>query len=422
MVERFKYGFDATLFPMTSSDEDKATSILFSILNLIQPFRDDLLKTIGKTAYKSGNDFTASLHPSFGGKYSKKDIPDGIISLDQKEIWSALVEVKIKGQDLTAVQLDNYLKRVHQNKLSALITISNELCTQPDMPPLRLKSSNKNYRKIPHYHWSWRFILHRARILLGSETAISELERSVLAQFVSFLEHEKSGVTGFHSMPKDWKNFVSKLRDRGTPDQALCEEVVSSWFQESSELALILSSDLETEVEEVFSDDTSERRREHATDIVKTRGDLKAEFKIDGHKYLLSVCLDIDRRTLQFSTRHDLPKTAKTPYKQVEHFLRHFHQDNEEDEWGGHDDVRIFAHWPRVKLPTDMTMFDAIQHSLDDELKNSKFINPDKDRIMNLELRYTPSKVSSKIESRKGVISLIEDEIIFFARNYVILK
>ena len=41
---------------------------------------------------------------------------------------------------------------------------------------------------------------------------------------------------------------------------------------------------------------------------------------------------------------------------------------------------------------------------------------------MNLELRYTPTKVSSKIQSRKGVISLIEEEIIFFARNYVILN
>jgi len=421
MADKFTYGYDATLFPMTTSGEDKATSIFFAILNLVQPFRDTLLKTIGKRAYRSGADFSATLHPSFGGKYSSKDIPDGLIKLTQKETWSALVEVKIKGQDLSTGQLDNYLKRVKEHKLSALITISNELCSSPNRPPLRLKSSDKDFRKIEHFHWSWRYILFHARSILANNEIETEVEKQLLSQFITFLENDKSGITGFNSMPSTWSKFAQKLRDGGFPDQDICEEIVGSWFQETSELALILSDALDIPVEEVIHVQTTERRIEEAVKLIKETGDLRAEFKIENHKYPLIVSLDIDGRRLQFSAKHDLPKTAKTPYKRIEHFLKSFYQESDGDEWGGHENVRVFAYWPHLKDPTDMTMFDAIQHSLDDELKNASFILENKDRIKNLELCYTPSKVSAKIMSKKNVITLIEEEIIFFARNYVVL-
>jgi len=421
MVDKFSYGYDASLFPMTKSGEDKATSIFFAILNLIQPFRDSLLKTIGKRAYKNKVDFKATLHPSFGGNYSSKDIPDGLIQLNQKENWSALVEVKIKGNDLSTGQLTNYLKRVKENKLSALITISNELCSAPDKPPLRLKSSDRDFRKIDHFHWSWRYILFHARNVLKNGNIETDTEKKLLSQFISFLEHEKSGISGFNSMPNNWGKFTHKLRDGGIPDQEMCEEIVGSWFQETSELALILSDELHVSVNEAISSQTTERRIEEAVKLVKEHGDLRAEFCIENHNYPLTISLDVDGRRLQFSTKHDLPTTAKTPYKKIEHFLKYFFEAENGDEWGGHENVRIFAYWPHIKQPTDMTMFDAIQHSLDNELKNSTFINDDKDRIMNLELCYTPAKVSSKIMNKKNVITLIESEIVFFVRNYVVM-
>ena len=99
MASDIHYGHHASLFPRTKVEEDKITSIFFAVMELVQPLRSRLLKSIGKTSYKNRDDFQLSLHPSFGGKYSDKDIPDAHLFLDQKTKWNALVEVKIKKNE-----------------------------------------------------------------------------------------------------------------------------------------------------------------------------------------------------------------------------------------------------------------------------------------------------------------------------------
>ena len=96
MSADFHYGYAPTLFPRTKIEEDRITSIFFAVLDFVEPLRSRLLKSIGKTSYKNRDDFHVKLHPSFGGKYSDKDIPDAHIFLDQKDKWNALVEVKIQ--------------------------------------------------------------------------------------------------------------------------------------------------------------------------------------------------------------------------------------------------------------------------------------------------------------------------------------
>jgi len=240
--------------------------------------------------------------------------------------------------------------------MDALITISNELCSQPDMPPLRLKSANKTFRKIPHYHWSWQFIRFQVKKLLRAKTNLTEIEEELLHQFLGFLEHSKSGVAGYLAMPKDWKKLVDKLRERGKPGQDLLEESVTGWFQETAELALILAGELDKDVEELIDQTSVERRREEGVSRLQRAGDLIGNFKIEGRKAPLSVRLDIDRRNIQFSVIHDVPTTAKTPFKQVQHFLKRFHQDDDQNQWGSHDDIRFFCGWPRAKDKTDMTL------------------------------------------------------------------
>ena len=73
----------------------------------------------------------------------------------------------------------------------------------------------------------------------------------------------------------------------------------------------------------------------------------------------------------------------------------------------------------RFFLKSDIKNFDSYKYQIDDEIKNAPIIRHDKDKIMDLELRYTPSKVSGKISSRTQVITLLEEEIVFFARNYL---
>lgn len=148
MSEPFKGGMSPTLFPTTKvGSEDSCTSIFFAILDLVQPYRDRLFNSIGKSAYKSGNDYSCILRPSIGGRLSDKDIPDAKIVLNQKTEWTALVEVKIGSADLDPPQLGRYLNRAIEQKVDALITVSNEMCSDPAMPPLRLKPAEKRLRK-----------------------------------------------------------------------------------------------------------------------------------------------------------------------------------------------------------------------------------------------------------------------------------
>jgi hypothetical protein len=134
---------------------------------------------MGQKAYKAGGDFECILRPSIGGRLSDKDIPDALISLNQRTQWDALVEVKIGSGDLDQAQLGRYLKRAISEKVDALITISNEMCADPEHPPLRLKPAEKRLRKIPHYHWSWRYIKYQAEIVL-SNNELNFVEAKIL--------------------------------------------------------------------------------------------------------------------------------------------------------------------------------------------------------------------------------------------------
>jgi len=348
MSEPFKGGQATTLFPMmTNGLEDRATCIFFAVLELVYPFRNELLKSVGQKAYKAGGDFNCLLRPSIGGRLSDKDIPDALISLDQKTKWKALVEVKIGSKDLDQAQLGRYLNRAISEKVDALITISNEMCSDPEHPPLRLKPAEKRLRKIAHYHWSWRYVKYQAELVLQNDD-LDFVETKILEQFVAFLAHDKSGIHGFNQMPKCWPDFVDVLRD--------------------------------------------------------------------GY---IKIVVDINGRCIKFETAHMPTSKVKTPYKQIERFLDTFRDEDTEDEWGGHSDVRLFGKWSRYKDMTDSTMWEAMVDAKEDTLRDSKLIHPKSENLSQIIVQYTPSGAAKTIRSRKKMIEFLEEQIQFFAETYV---
>jgi len=419
MTTDVTYGYPPTLFPRTRVEEDAMTSILFAVLELVKPLRSRLLQSIGKRSYKNRDDFHANLHPSFGGKYSDKHIPDAHIFLDQKEKWNALVEVKIKRNQLTIAQLDTYLQRVVEMKYDALITISNELCASPELPPLRLKTGNRKFRKIKHYHWSWRYIKSEVSYLLR-EQELTEIDKKILSQLLKHLEHKDSSVRGFTEMPSEWASFVTQVKDNGRPSSELIGDMLAAWFQETAEIAIILSEELKKRVVEVIDEDSSERRKEVALKHFKAKKDFIAKFSIDGHKHPLEVCLDINSRLLIFKTRHLPTKNVTTPYKIVEHFLKKFHDAGDADNWGGHEGVRVFANWKNLRKETDLGLFEAINLQVDNQLKAHSFIHSDRD-INHFTLQYTVPKASKDIPTKKNIITLLEDRVVSFANNYILI-
>ncbi len=420
MSADFHYGYSPTLFPRTKIEEDRITSIFFAVLDLVEPLRSRLLKSIGKRSYKNRDDFHVKLQPSFGGKYSDKDIPDAHIFLDQKEKWNALVEVKIKKNDLTIAQLDSYLQRVHETKYNALITISNELCASPELPPLRLKTGNRKLRKIRHFHWSWRYIQFEVKHILRENVNLTDFDRKILKQLSGHLDHKDSMVRGFTQMPPEWTSFVSQVKDGGRPSSDLCSDMVAAWFQETAEIALVLSEKLEQRVTEVIVEESSERRKEVALKHFNDTKDFTAKYEIEGHAHPLEVCLDVNGRLLTFTTKHSPTKTVSRPHVVVEHFLKQFHDAGQVDHWGGHDGVRIFVNWKRLRNDTDLGLFEAINLQIDNRLKEHEFTHNDRG-VNYFTIQHTIPKASKSIQSRKNIISLLEDRVVSFASNYVLI-
>lgn len=417
MGEPFKGGQAPTLFPMMKAgSEDAATSIFFAVIGLVYPYRDKLLRSIGKSAYKSGNDYSCLLRPSIGGRLSDKDIPDAKIILDQKTRWNALVEVKIGAADLDQPQLGRYLARAIDQKVDALITISNEMCADPSMPPLRLKPAEKRLRKIDHYHWSWRYLIHQAEEALLEED-ISDVDKSILSQFLGFLRHDSSKVSGFHSMPKCWPKFVDTVRDKGTPSSDDLDDVIAGWFQEVADLSIILTETLGTAVSQHLAQPTAELRREETERVFHAEKDLHARFILENKSYL-EVELDIDGRCFRFETAHRPTDRVKSSHKQVEHFLKMFVSSDNPDEWGDHSDVRLFGRWARKRTMTDISMTDALQDMHEGTIKESGFIDPDRD-LRELVIRYTPTGAATAIRSRKKTIEFLESQAQYFAKTYL---
>jgi hypothetical protein len=411
----FFEGEDARLFPTVNIDEDRATSVLLSTMNCVLPFRRALMDTIN-VKIGTRSDFKAKLHPTFGVGKKERDIPDGMILVSKSTDWRGLIEVKIKRNDLDLGQLERYLKCVRDYNCKALITISNEMCTRPDQPPLRLRSDEKDLRRIKHYHWSWKFIQSVARKLIQSGNIKDEAEKYILEQLLVFTQDDKSGVKGFTMMNQDWKEFVNKIKEGRHPSEELSQGVVSDWHQEASEIALILENEMEAEVTEILegqSEKSAEKRMTADLKYLKLTNDLVSNFKIHGYKYPVSVVLDVDRRTYQISSRFDLTTAVKTPRKRVERFLKKFGAD------GQHEGVTIFAKWPRYANLTDTTLFKAIQAALDDELDETGLIMPEVSGIMYVELRLTRAPGEGNFKNTKKIISEIEKDVQFFCEHYL---
>jgi hypothetical protein len=238
----------ARLIPVTadSNKEQRATSILLAAFRGVYEFRRAMLNSLGinvgnRAALHAWTEACFKLDP----KIPKSDRPDGLIVLDTgRKRWAALVEAKIGNFEIDEEQIKRYLQIAKQNKIDAVITISNQFVALPTHHPVKIPKTL--LKGVELYHWSWMYAVTQATLLLEQNTVESEDQRFILEEVRRHFIHDSSGMSQFDSMNKEWKDVVGKVKSGAVLNKASDEVIntVSSWHQEQRDLCLIMSRKL----------------------------------------------------------------------------------------------------------------------------------------------------------------------------------
>lgn len=132
----------------------------------------------------------------------KVSIPDGVIVVERgKTRWRALVEVKTSGAALQTEQVGRYLETARDHGFEAVLTISNQVTARADSP---VAIDRRKTRRVDLYHMSWWRIMTEA-VLQHRFRGISDLDQAwLLGELIAYLDHERSGASGFRDMGQSW--------------------------------------------------------------------------------------------------------------------------------------------------------------------------------------------------------------------------
>ena len=317
----------ARLIPVIADSrrEQRVSSVFLATISAVPGFAQVILSSIGVRLAKRAtiDTFTEVV---LKGHKDAKDRPDGLIVVSSgKRSWKALIEAKIGNSPLDEDQVQRYLQLARDCDLDAVVTISNQFVVRPTHSPIKVHRTLT--RKVDLFHFSWKSILTEA-LLLQTRGDISDPDQAfILREFIRFLSHDSIGITGYDSMPKEWKDLVTLVKSGGTISKSSreAESVVSGWHQEVRDLALRLSQELGACV-------TLKLARSHASDADLLRKDdvaqfaarkrLEADISIPNAVSPLRMVADLSTQTIRIGMQVDAPQDRKRGSARVNWLLR----------------------------------------------------------------------------------------------------
>lgn len=235
-------------------------------------------------------------------------IPDGVIRIARAgRVWTALVEVKTGDAVLHREQLENYLRLAKRRKFDVVITISNQVSTDPGLHPVEVASGLVS--SVAMVHVSWSEVMHEIRMLLAHHPFTDPLQMWILAELLKYLEHPRSGTMPFHDMGVTWVP-VREAVTVGTLSSTdrKTEPVILAWHRLVRQLGLGLTAKLGVPVKQSLPrrlmGDLALRNHE-ASQLLADTGCLTATFKVPDAAGLITVVADL--RTTQIRTSIDVP-------------------------------------------------------------------------------------------------------------------
>src|SRR3984957_153888 len=238
----------ARLFPVSGiggaeERERRASSALLAVIQSVREFGRAITAPMGAPA---GRMSTFIKIPFEDG--DKKLRPDGLIQVVAgHRTWTALVEIKTGRHDLIPGQIESYMDVARKQKFDALLTISNQVVAVPGVHPVTLPKGRAQAAKL--YHLSWSQIRTEALVEQANRSVNDPDQAWILAEFIRYLEHPRSGAIDFDDMGSSWVHVRDRAR-AGTlhPQDKAAAEVADRFGGLISFAALQLSRQLGTGV------------------------------------------------------------------------------------------------------------------------------------------------------------------------------
>jgi hypothetical protein len=238
----------ARLFPVSGiggadEQERRASSALLAVIQSVREFGRAITIPMGAPTGR----LSAFIEVPFrDGDRSLR--PDGLIQvISGQRTWTALVEVKTGRHDLIPAQIESYLDVARKRKFDALLTISNQVSAVPGVHPVQLPKAKAQVAKLHHLSWSQ---IRTEALMEQSNRSVSDPDQAwILAEFIRYLEHPRSGAIDFDDMGPAWAHVRDRAR-AGTlhPQDKGAADVADRFGGLISFAALQLSRELSTSV------------------------------------------------------------------------------------------------------------------------------------------------------------------------------
>lgn len=400
---------DARLIPVSAATQREAAAVsaLLAVFRIVPSFARLLLGEAGAPISLRSN-LTCLTEVVFKvPKHHRNQLPrpDGLIIVDTgRRQWTALIEAKIKNEQLKAQQLEQYLDIAKEKGIDAVITISNQFAPIPEHHPVSV--DRRKLKSVGLYHFSWISILSSAQLLSDSSGIDDREQAMVLQELIRFLKHEKSGVKPFDRMSSSWAELCSRVHNKEplVKTDPTLEAVITDWYQLCKYLSLSLSTSIGKRVSVAIrgkhKKDASLRLEAHKKRLISTNC-LSEVFEIPNAAGDIVLEVDMARRTVSLSMEVSPPQDVQRPTACINWLTRQLKKH-------GPKDVRIGCRWPRKTPNTSI--------ALEDALDDPKDLVPEgiKDLPVTLEVK----RVKDTAGRFRGAKTIIEDIETVFSGFY----
>jgi hypothetical protein len=298
--------------------EKRATSALLAVLGAVPEFGHALLKPLGAPRGRIATFAEVQIKDAAG----KVHIPDGAITVERgKNSWKCLVEVKTSGASLKPEQVSRYLDIARENRIDAVLTISNDITGSPTDSPVDV--DKRKLRSVSLVHLSWWRILTEA-IVQHRHRGVSDPDQAwILGELIAYLDDERSGAGGFTDMGENWVKVRNGAGD-GTirASDAEVRDVASRWDQFVEYLCLGLGQDLGRDVRPVRPrKQTSALRLDAGCKSLAANGTLEAAIRVPDAAGDLILEADLRAKRVVTSVSIDAPGDGR-PATRINWLLR----------------------------------------------------------------------------------------------------